>query len=104
MPANVAGGPSIVDGTVYIPYGTLGIDGGVVAYALPACLGDCDRDGRVNVSELVTGVNIALGTAPIDRCRAFDRDSSLTVQIDELVGGTVSALESCATTASARQF
>jgi hypothetical protein len=48
MPANVAGGPSIVDGTVFIPYGTFDIDGGVVAYALPACRGDCNRNGAVS--------------------------------------------------------
>lgn len=95
LPADVAGGPSIVDGSVYIPYGTFDKDGGVVAYALPACLGDCNRNGSVSVSELVTGVNISLGAAPLDRCRAFDRDGSRSVQIDELVGGTGSALDGC---------
>jgi hypothetical protein len=81
---------------VYIPYGTFDVDGGVVAYALPACLGDCNRNGSVSVSELVTGVNIALGAAPIDRCRALDRNGNRTVQIDELVGATGSALDECA--------
>lgn len=95
LPANVAGGPSIVDGTAYIPYGTFDIDGGVVAYALPACLGDCNRDGSVAINELVTGVNIALDAAPINRCFALDRNANRSVQIDELIGGTRSALEGC---------
>lgn len=95
LPANVAGGASIVDGTAYIPYGTFDIDGGVVAYALPACLGDCNRDGSVAINELVTGVNIALDAAPINRCFALDRNANRSVQIDELIGGTLSALEGC---------
>ena len=95
MPANVAGGPSIVDGTAYVPYGTFDVDGGVIAYALPACPGDCNRDGSVAINELVTGVNIALDAAPINRCFAFDRNANRSVQIDELIGGTRSALDGC---------
>lgn len=33
-----------------------------------ACVGDCDRDTRVTVSELVTGINIALDSMTLDRC------------------------------------
>jgi outer membrane protein assembly factor BamB len=95
QPANVAGGPSIVDGTAYVPYGTFDVDGGVIAYALPACLGDCNRDGRVGINELVTGVTIALDAAPINRCFALDRNADRSVAIDELIGGTRSALEGC---------
>ena len=96
MPAPVAGGPSIVDGSVYIPYGVLGGEGGVIAYALPACLGDCNRDGAVSIDELVTGVNIAVGAAPINRCYALDRNTNRSVEIDELIGGTLHALDGCA--------
>ena len=95
LPANGVGGPSIVDGSVYIPYGVLGGDGGVIAYALPACLGDCNRNGIVTVDELVTGVNIGLNASPINRCYALDRDGSRSVQIDELIEGARHALEGC---------
>ena len=96
MPANVAGGPSIVDGTAYVPYGTFDIDGGVVAFEVPACLGDCNRNGVVAINELVTGVNIALEAAPVTHCMALDSNRDGLVQINELVGGTRSVLEGCA--------
>jgi hypothetical protein len=96
LPANVAGGPSIVDGTVFIPYGTFDVDGGVVAYALPACLGDCNRNDVVSVDELVTGVNIALSQAPINRCFAMDGNGDQAVRVNELVGATNGLLQGCA--------
>jgi len=40
--------------------------------ATSACIGDCNSDGNVDVAELVTGVNIALGTLPFGACPAFD--------------------------------
>jgi len=95
LPASGVGGPSIVDGSVYVPYGVLGGEGGVVAFALPACVGDCNRNGVVTINELITGVSIGLDTAPINRCYALDRDRSKTVQIDELISSTGNALEGC---------
>jgi outer membrane protein assembly factor BamB len=95
LPANAAGGASIVDGTAYVPYGIFEAQGGVVAYALPACPGDCNRNGEVNVNELVTGVNISLGTADINRCYALDSNGTRKVEVNELVGGTLSALNGC---------
>jgi len=95
LPANGVGGTSIVNGSVYIPYGVLSSDGGVIAYALPACVGDCNRNGVVTIDELVTGVGIALETAPINRCYALDTDGTRTVQINELVEGASHALEGC---------
>jgi hypothetical protein len=43
-----------------------------VAASAPPCIGDCDGDGTVDVSELITGVNIALGSASIGVCPALD--------------------------------
>ena len=40
--------------------------------AAAACVGDCDDSGIVGVNELVRGVAIALGNAPISQCEAFD--------------------------------
>jgi cysteine-rich repeat protein len=61
------------------------------------CVGDCDGTHTVSVDELVIGVNIALGTATLDRCSAFDRDMSKTVTVDELVAGVGNALNGCGT-------
>ncbi|MGE5269710.1 MAG: hypothetical protein ACM3JG_08575, partial [Thiohalocapsa sp.] len=56
---------------------------------------DCDGDGVVTIAELISGVNIALGSADIGACPAFDADGSQTVTVDELVQGVNSALGNC---------
>jgi hypothetical protein len=61
----------------------------------PPCVGDCNGDRLVTISELVTGVNIALGSFPIERCAAFDADESLGVEINELITGVNNALRGC---------
>jgi hypothetical protein len=60
------------------------------------CPGDCDGDGQAGIAELVRGVSIALGSAAIDACAAFDANGNGTVTIDELVQGINSALAACA--------
>lgn len=35
---------------------------GTVAYAAPCCDGDCDSDGVVTVNEIITLIDLALGT------------------------------------------
>jgi hypothetical protein len=60
------------------------------------CVGDCDADGKVLVSELILGVEIALGVLPGSRCEAFDPDDSGAVAVDELVFGVRDALGPCA--------
>ncbi|MGD9765170.1 MAG: hypothetical protein AB7V27_15815 [Candidatus Binatia bacterium] len=59
------------------------------------CFGDCDRNGIVSVSELITGVAVALGSLPVDRCPAFDADGNGSVAIGELIAGVRNALEGC---------
>lgn len=63
--------------------------------ATAACLGDCNADGAVTVDEVLTGVNIALGTRPLDDCGSFDADDSATVTVDELIAGLNAALVGC---------
>ena len=63
--------------------------------AQPACVGDCNDSGTVTIEELITGVNIALGTAAIVTCPAFDSNDSGTVTIEELIAGVSSALNGC---------
>jgi hypothetical protein len=60
-----------------------------------ACAGDCNGDGMVTVDELVRAVNIALGSAALDVCRASDGDADGSVGIDELVRAVNGALQGC---------
>lgn len=59
------------------------------------CVGDCDGSGGVQINELVTGVNIALGQTALSACEAFDRDDSGSVAISELVAAVNNALLGC---------
>jgi len=59
------------------------------------CVGDCNADGEVTVNELITGVNIALGTSPVDTCAVFDQDQSGSVEVNELITGVNNALSGC---------
>ncbi len=58
------------------------------------CPGDCDRSGAVIISELVIGVNQALGSGSAP-CTAFDTDGDEAVEIFELIAAVRSALEGC---------
>jgi hypothetical protein len=63
------------------------------------CIGDCNSDGRVMVSELITAVNIALGGLPPSDCPAFDcpaEPASCTPGIAALLQGVNNALHGCA--------
>ena len=59
------------------------------------CAGDCNWDSQVTIDELLRGVNIALGTAPLSACEMFDYDGSRTVTVDELVSGVGNTLNGC---------
>lgn len=56
-----------------------------------ACAGDCNRDGRVTVSEVLRGVALALGTGALP-CPAY---RSGPVTIDQLVAAVDHALDGC---------
>jgi hypothetical protein len=59
------------------------------------CPGDCDGSGTVDVSELIKGVNIALGTLPISACPAFDTNNNQIVAVNELIAAVNAALSGC---------
>ncbi|MDX2167267.1 MAG: hypothetical protein SF182_09395 [Deltaproteobacteria bacterium] len=61
----------------------------------PSCTGDCNGDGEVTINELITGVNIALGSAPLSQCPAFDANGDDNVAINELIAAVGAALEGC---------
>jgi hypothetical protein len=60
-----------------------------------ACVGDCNRDCSVRVDELVLGVSLTLGKAPIERCLALDADFDRAIVVAELVRGVRRSLEGC---------
>ncbi len=64
--------------------------------ATAVCTGDCNADGEVTVDELVRGVNIALGSSPLEQCASFDTNGDGEVTVDELVRGVNGALAGCA--------
>ena len=72
-----------------------------IAAAEDYCALDCNEDARVDVAELVAGVDIALGRSSLDRCQAADPDGDRAVSIDEIVGGVHNALAGCPDTSSA---
>jgi spore coat protein CotH len=65
-----------------------------------SCIGDCNADDSVTVDELITGVNIALGSGEVTACTSMDRNEDYTISVDELLSGVNSALEGCPQTAT----
>ncbi len=68
---------------------------GVAVAAPPACSGDCDGDDQVTVDELLRGVGIVLGRAPVSVCPAADADGNGEVTVDELIAAVTRALSGC---------
>jgi Tol biopolymer transport system component len=66
-----------------------------------ACVGDCGGDGLVTVDEVLTGVDIALGTVSFDQCTAFDGNTDQQVTVDEILTGVNNALNGCVDLAGA---
>jgi len=58
-------------------------------------VGDCDGNAEVTVDELITGVNIALGSAVVDGCLSMDSSADGEVRVDELVSAVNNALLGC---------
>ncbi|MGD9762283.1 MAG: hypothetical protein AB7V27_01020 [Candidatus Binatia bacterium] len=61
-----------------------------------SCVGDCSGNGMVAINELITGVNIALGSADISSCPSFDMNGNGGVEVNELVAAVNNALNGCA--------
>ena len=55
-------------------------------------VGDCDVSGDVTVDEVITQVNIALGTAPVDSCLESDGNADSSVTVDEVLTSVSAAL------------
>ena len=59
------------------------------------CVGDCNWDSQVTIDELLRGVNVALGAAPLSACEMFDDDGAGTVTVDKVLRGVNNALHGC---------
>jgi hypothetical protein len=59
------------------------------------CVGDCDGNGQVSVDEVVSGVSIALGAAPVAACVQVDSDGDGAVTVDEILTAIAGALHGC---------
>lgn len=65
------------------------------AAAAPACAGDCDADGAISISELITAVNIAIGSITVAGCAAADTDPDGLVTVNEIIRAVNGALGGC---------
>jgi hypothetical protein len=86
------------NGSVYL-LAEIGTPGSVVVKvseeSATPCVGDCDGDRGVAVSELVRAVNIALGALAVEECLGADSDGDGTVTIAELIQAVNAALGGC---------
>ena len=65
---------------------------GGAARAQVTCPGDCNDDGKVVINELISCVNIALGSSPVSSCPACDVNGDGMVTINELIAAVNVAL------------
>lgn len=63
-----------------------------------ACTGDCNNDGEVTIDEIITMVNIALGTSSVATCARGDTNGDGEITIDEVIQAVGFALAGCPTT------
>jgi hypothetical protein len=59
------------------------------------CGGDCDGNGAVTISELVTAVEIAMGGQPVDACAAADTANDGRMGVSDIVAAVAHALRGC---------
>ncbi len=59
------------------------------------CVADCDGDGAVTVSELVTAVGIFTGDLGGSKCFRADADADGSVTIEDLVAGVRALIDGC---------
>src|SRR5262249_21792407 len=61
------------------------------------CVGACSDPNMVQISDLLIGVDIALGLTRVSRCVAFDANNDGNVNVVELLQGVQNAIEGCVT-------
>src|SRR5262245_6085080 len=65
------------------------------AQACSPCIGDCNFDRQIVVTELVSLVDIALGTKPTSECPSGDENHNRSIEVNELQKAVVYALVGC---------
>lgn len=60
-----------------------------------ACVGDCNCAGQVTIDEIVTMVNVAIGSSDVGTCPAGDPSGDLAVTVDEILTAISNALDGC---------
>jgi hypothetical protein len=59
------------------------------------CTGDCNRDGRVTVTDILKMVNIALGDAPFSDCTEGDANDDERITVTDIITAVTNALGAC---------
>ena len=59
------------------------------------CVGDCNGNGQVTISDIITIVNIALGNLTVSACVAADANNDGAITMDEILAAVNRALEGC---------
>lgn len=59
------------------------------------CIGDCNEDGTVAVNELVTSVDITIGSRDLVSCPSLDSDADGTGAVNDLLVAVDNALNGC---------
>jgi len=63
--------------------------------ATASCVGDCDGDGQVTVDEILTLIDVALGSAAITQCEPGDSNRDGRITIDEILIAVDNGLNGC---------
>jgi hypothetical protein len=89
------GAPILLTVVLLVLTSSVGIAGGTpLATAVGVgCIGDCDGDGRVSIEEIITAVNIALGSVDASACESLGANGPVTVA--EIVTAVNEALNGC---------
>jgi hypothetical protein len=68
---------------------------GDTARARGQCVGDCSGSGAVAINDLITMVNIALGSSDVATCGAGDANGDGEITINEIIAAVNNALTGC---------
>jgi len=86
---------AIVGAAWVVPGVAIGSPSTAPPVEIAVCAGDCSDNGAVSIAEVITLVNIALGTGSVSACSAGDADHDGAVSVDEIVLAVNAALDGC---------
>ncbi len=59
------------------------------------CIGDCNGDGSVTIEEIISMVNVALGSTNVSVCLAGDANGDGAITVEEVVAAVNQAVNGC---------